>query len=49
MNIEIWIFLNLISIVKSSSDLIEILVDMQKVDLYDNITLIGQEQSDITR
>lgn len=45
----IWIFLNLISIVKSSSDLIEILVEMQKVDLYYDITLIGQGKSDITR
>ena len=47
MNI-IWIILNLFSIVKSS-DLIEILAEMQKVDLYDNITLIVQEQSDIPR
>ena len=47
MNI-IWIILNLFYIVKSS-DLIEILVEMQKVDLYDNITLIVQEQSDIPR
>ena len=47
MNI-IWIILNLFSIVKSS-DLIEILVEMQKVDLYHNIMLIGQEKSDISR